>query len=116
MTPSSYPPIGDNLYVWLAILALGLCTLVTRASFMLLGDRVPLPDGVRRALRYAPAAALVAIIVPELMPWSPVTGPIFDVRVLAAAVAVGVMIVSRSTVAMIAAGMVALWVLRAVLS
>ncbi|WP_420227481.1 AzlD domain-containing protein [Pigmentiphaga litoralis] len=106
--------MSDNLYVWLAILALGLCTLVTRASFMLLGDRVPLPDGVRRALRYAPAAALVAIIVPELLPWSPVTGPTFDLRIVAAAAAVGVMAVSRSTVAMIAAGMVTLWVLRAV--
>lgn len=112
MTPSTFPPIADNLYVWLAIIALGICTAVTRASFILLGDRLPLPDVVRRALRYAPAAALVAIIVPDLLPWSATAGPVFDMKIVAAAVAVVVMVVSRSTVAMIVAGMLALWALR----
>ena len=115
MTPSIFPPINDTLYVWLAIIALGLCTAATRASFMLLGDRLPLPDAVRRALRYAPAAALVAIIVPELLPWSPVTGPMFDIKVIAAAVGVVAMVMTRSTVTMIVAGMLALWALRAML-
>jgi branched-subunit amino acid transport protein len=112
MTPSVSPPISDNLYIWLAILLLALCTVLTRSSFMVLGDKVPLPDGVRRALRYAPAAALVAIVVPDLLPWSLTTGPVFDIKIIAAAAAVAVMALTRSTLAMIAAGMAALWLLR----
>src|SRR5690606_5396990 len=60
MTPSVVPPLTDALYVWLAIVALAACSALTRSSFLLLGDYVPLPERVRRALRYAPAAALVA--------------------------------------------------------
>lgn len=110
MTPS-LPPMDDSLYVWLAIIALTLCTVLTRSSFIVLGDRLPLPDSVRRALRYAPGAALVAIIVPELLPWT-ASGPVFDVKVIAAAVAVAVMAYTRSAVAMISAGMVVLWLLK----
>lgn len=58
-----------DLYVYGAILLLTLCSVLTRAGFMLFGDYIPLPDGVRRALRYAPAAALTAIVVPDLLPW-----------------------------------------------
>jgi len=31
-----------------------------------MGARVELPEAVQRAIRYAPAAALVAIVVPEI--------------------------------------------------
>ena len=58
-----------EIYVYSAILLLALCSVLTRAGFMLFGDYIPLPEGVRRALRYAPAAALTAIIVPDLLPW-----------------------------------------------
>ncbi len=112
MTPTVSPPMSDNLYVWLAILLLALCTLLTRSSFLVLGDKVPLPEGVRRALRYAPAAALVAVIVPDLLPWSLASGPVFDIKIVAAAIAVVVMVVTRSTLAMIAAGMAAFWLMR----
>ena len=112
MTPSVSPPASDNLYVWLAILLLALCTVLTRSSFMVLGDKVPLPEGVRRALRYAPAAALVAIVVPDLLPWSLATGPVFDIKIVAAAVAAAVMVLTRSTLAMIFTGMAAFWLLR----
>ena len=48
----------SEIYVYSAILLLALCSVLTRAGFMLFGDYIPLPDGVRRALRYAPAAVL----------------------------------------------------------
>src|SRR5690606_30646056 len=48
----------SDSYVYWAIVLLALCSVLTRAGFMVFGDYVPLPDGVRRALRYAPAAAL----------------------------------------------------------
>jgi len=44
-----------------------------------------------------------------------VTGPMFDIKVIAAAVGVVAMVMTRSTVAMIVAGMLALWALRAML-
>lgn len=55
-------------YVLGAILVLALCSLITRAGYMVFGDYLPLPEGVRRALRYAPAAALTGIIIPEILP------------------------------------------------
>ncbi len=60
----------DEWYVLGAIALLVVCTFLTRASYHLFGHRIPLGEGVRRALRYAPAAALTAIIVPALLPWS----------------------------------------------
>jgi len=112
MSPSILPPVSDSVYVWLAIAALTLCTVVTRAGFLLLGDHVKLPDGVRRALRYAPAAALAAVIVPDLFPWAAGAAPVFDWRGPAALVAVAVMVTTRNTIAMIGAGMATLWLLR----
>ncbi|HBH76018.1 MAG TPA: branched-chain amino acid transporter, partial [Acidimicrobiaceae bacterium] len=43
--------------LFLTILAAGVITYVTRASLIIAGDRVTLPDQVERALKYvAPAA------------------------------------------------------------
>lgn len=53
--------------IWLTILGLALVTVVTRGFFLFMGTRIRLPGAVQRALRYAPVAALVAILVPELL-------------------------------------------------
>ena len=53
--------------VWLAILGMGLVTAITRALFLIGGERMILPERVQRALRYAPAAALAAVVVPDLV-------------------------------------------------
>ena len=101
-------------YLYGAILLLGLCTLLARASYHLFGHRVPLGDGVRRALRYAPAAALTAIIVPILLPWSEPASMtlVVDQRLFAALVAIWLFQKTRNVLVMIAGGMVAFWVLR----
>ncbi|GIZ53197.1 AzlD domain-containing protein [Noviherbaspirillum aridicola] len=52
---------------WLTILLLTLATIITRGTFYLLGHAVRLPPRVQHALRYAPAAALAAIVVPDLV-------------------------------------------------
>lgn len=52
---------------WLTILLLTVATIVTRSSFFLLGHAVKLPPKVQHALRYAPAAALAAIVAPDLV-------------------------------------------------
>lgn len=52
--------------MYLAVLGLIALTAVTRAFFFLSERPLSLPDAVVRGLKYAPLAALAAIIVPEL--------------------------------------------------
>ncbi len=103
-------------YVGWAIALLFLCSLICRAGYMLFGHYIPLSDNVRRALRYAPAAALTAILVPEMLPWSLERGPYFDYRLLAGIVAILVFVKTRSSVMVIVGGMLAFWALRWALS
>ncbi|AWB35371.1 AzlD domain-containing protein [Orrella marina] len=105
-----------DFYVYSAIGLLAVCTLLTRTTFMLFGHRMPLSEEVRRALRYAPAAALTAIIVPELLPWRAQSGgAVVDERLLAALVAIWLFHKTRNSLVMIAGGMVFFWILRAAL-
>ena len=57
---------GFDWTLWPILIAIGLATTLPRASFIVLGNRVALPSVVQRALRYAPAAALAAIIAPDI--------------------------------------------------
>lgn len=57
---------GDAM-LWLSFVLIGLATTLPRASFIVLGGRVRLPSVVQRALRYAPAAALAAIVAPDVL-------------------------------------------------
>jgi branched-subunit amino acid transport protein len=52
---------------WLTILWMTVATVVTRSSFFFLGHAVKLPPKMQHALRYAPAAALAAIVAPDLV-------------------------------------------------
>ncbi|MBU3542706.1 MAG: AzlD domain-containing protein [Burkholderiaceae bacterium] len=56
-----------TLQIWLALIGLTLVTILTRGFFLLWGNRFELPESVQNAIRYAPMAALIAIIVPELL-------------------------------------------------
>jgi branched-subunit amino acid transport protein len=51
----------------IAILGMALITLVTRAFFLLPDRELPLPAWLQQGLRYAPLAALVAVIAPEIV-------------------------------------------------
>jgi branched-subunit amino acid transport protein len=51
----------------LAIVGLALITLLTRGFFLFPERELPLPDWLQRGLRYAPLAALLAVVVPELV-------------------------------------------------
>jgi len=104
--------MSTEAYIYSAIALLTICSVLTRAGFMVFGDYIPLPDSVRRALRYAPAAALTAIVVPDLLPWKADVGPIFDYKLVAAMLGIVVFLRSRSAVLVIVVGMVSLWGLR----
>jgi len=57
----------SNTEIWIVIAALTLSTFLTRATFWLVGHHITIPKRVSEALRYAPACALAAIIVPDLL-------------------------------------------------
>jgi branched-subunit amino acid transport protein len=57
----------SGLAIWAAIIGLTLTALVTRLSFLVLGERARLPPRLESVLRYAPACALAAIVVPDLL-------------------------------------------------
>ena len=103
---------GDPWYVYVAICLLMVSVVATRASYWIFGHHIPLPDRVRLALKYAPAAGLVAIIVPEILPWNAGTGPVLDLKFVAALIAIGLFRLTRSAVIVIVGGTVALWLLR----
>lgn len=104
---------GFDTYVWGAILLLTLCSLLTRSSYMVFGDRFPLPDSVRRALRYAPVAALIAIVIPELFPLTAQVSGLVNPRSLAAGAAILLFVYTHSTLAIILGGMAVLWAIQA---
>lgn len=102
----------NSEFIYAAIILLGLCTAICRAGYFLFGHFMPLPEGLRSALRYAPLAALTGIVIPELLPWHPVEGPQVDLRLFAAMVATGVFLWTRNGFLLIVSGMAALWISR----
>ncbi len=50
----------------IAILGLGVITLISRSFFMIPERELAMPDWLKRGLKYAPLAALTAVIAPEL--------------------------------------------------
>lgn len=81
--------------LWLTFLLIGLATTLPRASFILLGARVALPPYIQQALRYAPAAALAAIVVPDVVLVAGNLQP-FNPKLAAAAAAVAVALLWRN--------------------
>lgn len=57
----------SSLEAAITIVGLALLTLVTRAFFMLPERQIPLPRWLQQGLRYAPLAALAAVVVPEVV-------------------------------------------------
>lgn len=50
-----------------AVLGLTVITVVTRGFFFLTEREVPIPAWLRQGLRYAPLAAMAAVVVPEVV-------------------------------------------------
>ena len=55
------------MMVWLVMVIGGILTFAMRLSFIYLLGRRQMPQDLRRALRFVPAAVLSAIILPELV-------------------------------------------------
>ena len=105
--------MAADIHVWLLIAGLALVSFISRAFFILPGSRLKLPPAVERVLRYSPAAALVAIIVPDVARIDGlVTMSLDNPRVVAAVVAVVVGAWSRNILLTIVCGMLALFAVR----
>ena len=57
----------SEMYLWIAFFGLMVVTIVTRSFFLLGGSRFDIPQAVHEFLRYAPTAALIAIVLPEIL-------------------------------------------------
>lgn len=51
----------------IAMLGLTALTIVTRGFFFLSSREVPIPGWLRQGLRYAPLAAMAAVVVPQII-------------------------------------------------
>jgi len=102
--------------LWLTLLAMGLVTYAIRLSLIgVLGDW-QVPPFVRRALRFVPPAVLAAIILPELLrPAGRFDLSPGNARLIAGLLAGLIAWRSKNVLATIAGGMLALWLLQAVI-
>ncbi|NJK81686.1 MAG: AzlD domain-containing protein [Chloroflexaceae bacterium] len=105
------------LSLWLIISSIGLATYAMRLVFVVAPSLQQMPPPVRRALRYVPAAALAALIVPELVVLSEgVQAVLLNERLLAGTLAAAVAWRTRNVPLTIAVGMGSLWLLQALFS
>jgi branched-subunit amino acid transport protein len=97
------------MMLWLLIAGMALVTYALRAGFLLLPPEIGTPALVRRALRFVPAAVITAVWAPELFLQK---GALYlspgNDRLLAGGLAIAVAWRSRSTLATILAGLLAL--------
>ncbi|MFV0664477.1 AzlD domain-containing protein [Denitromonas sp.] len=56
----------DGIWLWVSFALVSMATHLPRGSFIVLGQRASLTPAVQGALRYAPAAALAAIVAPSV--------------------------------------------------
>lgn len=97
----------------LTILGLAVVTLISRGFFLLPEREVPLPAPLLRALRVAPLAALVAVVLPEIvMTQGALIDTFKDARLYAAAAATAWFFWRRGILGTIIVGMAVLLPLR----
>ena len=94
---------------FITIAGLAVITVFTRAFFLLSERELVLPDWVKRGLRYAPLAALAAVLVPEIvMTRGQLITTWQDARLFAAAAAIAYFFWRRGTLGTILTGMLVL--------
>ncbi len=99
----------SDLEAFITIIGLTVVTVVTRGFFSIPKRELVLPDWVKRGLRYAPLAALAAVVVPEvLMTQGHLLTTWRDPRLFAVAAATAYYFWRRGLLGTIVSGMVVL--------
>ena len=102
-----------SLCIWTMIFGGALVTYALRLSFILLLERLTLPDLVIRALRYVPAAVLSALVWPALVYKGTTLYISYEnPRLLAGLVAAVVAWRTGNILLTISMGMASLWLLQ----
>lgn len=97
----------------IAILGLALATLLTRSFFLLPDRELPLPAWLRQGLRYAPLAALAAVVAPEIvLTQGHLIATWRDARIYAVAVGMAYFVWRRGILGTIVAGTAVMLALR----
>lgn len=105
--------MGETAFGWALIAGMAVVAFLARSVFILPGSHLRLPPTAERVLRYAPAAALVAIIVPDLAYAHGVWAVSIDnPRLVGGVAAFAIAAATRSILLTIAGGMVALTLAR----
>ena len=102
--------------LWLTVIAMGLVTFAIRLSLIGTLGKLTLPPLLVRGLRFVPPAVLAAIVVPELvLPGGEFDFSLGNARLLAGALAALVAWLTRNVILTVIIGMLALWILTALL-
>lgn len=100
-------------HTWIAILGIVLSTILTRGGLLALGARFKLPLRLEHALLYAPACALAALIIPDIvLANGHMQFGVGNPRWVAALAAAALFLVTRSMLATIALGMAVFTLIR----
>lgn len=103
--------------LWLLFVVLGVVSYALRASFVVLQERIRIPELVSRGLTYVPAAVIGAIVAPLLLPLGEPIDPIVQIpRWSAAAVAILVALRTPNLMVVLAVGMLTLWLVQALIA
>jgi branched-subunit amino acid transport protein len=101
---------------WLGVVTVigaGVVTLVARASFIVLPADTPVPEWLKRGLKFVGAAVLPALILPDVLFRELAAGDVVNTyRIVAAVIAGLVAWRTRSIFATLGTGMLALWLLK----
>ena len=95
----------NDIETCVTIVGLTVITLVTRSFFLFSDRELVLPGWVKRGLRYAPLAALAAVVAAEIMSQGHLIATWQDARLFAAAAATAWYFWRRSLLGTIATGM-----------
>ena len=96
-----------------AVAGLTAITVITRGFFFLSKREIPIPDWLRQGLRYAPLAAMAAVVVPEIvMSQGHLIGTWRDARLFAAAAGAAWFFWRRGILGTIVVGMAVLLLLK----
>lgn len=103
--------MSEGVWLWITLVLIGSTTLLTRGSFIIPGERARLPAVAHRLLRYAPAAALAALIAPDLLLDQGAFDPV-NPKLLAGMVVIAISLYSRNPWLPFILGMGVLLVMR----
>jgi branched-subunit amino acid transport protein len=99
--------------IWLLFVVTGIGTFLLRFLFIYLFGKIEMPDQLRRALRFVPAAALAALVFPALThPAGHFDLSLHNFRLLAGLGGALVAWKTRNVLLTILVGMALLWILE----